>query len=87
MKLAKAELEKPQITIKGIVKDGTTGIKIALLDIYLPNQKETINDRIRVGEEKYGIKLQQVIGNDQGLLFEYGSTGETFEVMTNKARQ
>jgi hypothetical protein len=85
--LAVAELQKPQITIKGIVRDGTTGIKIALLDLYLPSEKETVNDRIRVGEEKYGVKLQEVIGNDQGLLFEYRKTGETFEVLTAKASQ
>jgi hypothetical protein len=87
LNLAAAELRKPQITIKGIVSDGTTGIKIALLDLYLPMEKETVSDRIRVGEEKYGVKLQQVIGNDQGLLFEYRQTGETFEILTNKASQ
>jgi len=85
--LAVAELQKPQITIKGIVDDGTTGTKIAILDLYMPLNQKTINDRIRVGEEKYGVKLIRVIGNNQGLLFEYRQTGETFEVLTNKATQ
>jgi hypothetical protein len=82
---AVAELQRPEVTVKGFVSDGNSGQKIAFLDIYLPLEGETINDRMRIGEEKYGIKFVEVIGRDQGVLFEYMATGDTFEVLTSKA--
>ncbi len=82
---AVAELQRPVVSVKGFVSDGNSGQKIAFLDLYLPLQGETISDRMRLGEEKYGIKFVEVIGRDQGILFEYMVTGDTFEVLTNKA--
>jgi len=80
-----AELKRPIVTIKGFVSVGNSEQKIAFLDLYMPLQGETHTDRMREGEEKYGIKFIEVIGREQGVLFEYMATGDTFEVFTNKA--
>ncbi len=74
-----AELQKPKITIFGFMQD------YALLDFYLPISKETHREKMRPGEELFGVTLMEVIGKNQGLKFRYAQTGQTFDVMTKSA--
>lgn len=78
---ATTELLKPQPSITGFLADGRTGDTIVILNLYLPQNGQTYSERMRVGEELYGLKLVEIIGNNKGVVMEYGVTGQTFEVM------
>lgn len=83
--LAVAELKKPQVTIKGIIKDGSSGSRLAYLEIYLPFEGKTYSESMKLGDQLYGIRFTEIIGNNQGIIFEYLETGESFEVLTKAA--
>lgn len=85
--LAMAEMRKPRVEVIGFLYDGTTGQNMAILEFYLPIRKETHEHRVRVGEEFYGLKLERIIGNNQGVTLEYQETGQSFDVLTKSARQ
>ena len=82
---AVAELKKPKVTIKAIISDGQTGARMAYLDIYLPLEAETRSESMKLGDQMYGIRFTEIIGNNQGIIFEYMETGENFEVFTKAA--
>lgn len=84
---AMAELTKPKVTIVGFWYDGTTDQNAALLEFYLPISRETKRERVRVGEEFYGLKLTEIIGKNQGVRLEYKETGKTYDVLTASASQ
>lgn len=80
-----AELKKPEVTLKGIINDAATGRQIAYLEMYLPLTKETVTENMRLGDTLHGLKFTEVIGNNQGVVFNYIETDDTFEVMTKAA--
>lgn len=82
---AVAELKKPKVTIKGILNDGQSGSRSAYLDIYLPFENVTHSESMKIGDQLYGIRFVEIIGNNQGIIFEYMETGENFEVLTKAA--
>ncbi len=75
-----AELRKPKVTIVGFMQD------TAILRFYLPVSKMEARESMRVGEEMHGVKLMEVIGNNQGVRLRYGETGQTFDVLTKSAQ-
>lgn len=79
-----AELRKPRVNIIGFMT--TQGQDSVLLEFYLPIEKKTEKQQVRVGEEFYGLKLTEIIGNNQGVRFEYLETGQVFDVLKKSAR-
>jgi hypothetical protein len=77
--VATAEMRKPRVTIVGFLT--TQGQDSAILEFYLPIQRTTEREQVRVGEEFYGLKLLEIIGNNQGVRFEYLETGDVFDVL------
>jgi hypothetical protein len=78
---ATVELLKPQPKIRGFIADGRTGETLVMLELYLPQTGETVQERMRIGEEIYGLRLNEIIGNNKGIVMRYVATGQTFEVM------
>lgn len=76
-----SELRKPRVTIDGFFYDGKTSKTFVFMYFYLPNEKKTYREQVRVGEEFYGLKLVEIIGNNQGVTMEYLETDETFDVL------
>lgn len=81
---AEVELRKPRVTVKGIME--AAGQKVAFLHYYLPLTGERFDERVRVGEEFYGLRLLNIIGMDRGVRLEYLETGESFEVLNRSQR-
>ena len=82
---AVAELSRPIVVIKGILHDGTTNRPLARLAITLPLENRTVTETMKEGDELYNIRFIEVIGNSQGIVFEYVTTGDTFDVLTRNA--
>jgi hypothetical protein len=80
-----SELKKPVVTIKGLINDKSTGRRIAHLDIYLPLERRTASESMKLGDQLYGIRFAEIIGKNQGIVFDYLETGESFEVLTKAA--
>lgn len=81
---ALTELRKPRVTVKGLPEFG--GQKIAMLSFYLPMTNETYDEHMAFGEEKYGVRLLGVFGEDRGVRMEYLETGERFIAYVPSAR-
>ena len=84
---AVAELRKPRVTIRGFYIDGNTNQTSVFMDFYLPMEKATHREQVRVGEEFYGLKLVEIIGNNQGVTMEYLETGQSFNILTGSANR
>ncbi len=84
---AVAELRKPRVTIEGFFFDGNTGQTSVFMDFYLPIEKVTHREQVRVGEEFYKCRLVAIIGNNQGVTMEYLETGQTFDILTESANR
>lgn len=82
-----AELRKPRVTIEGFFFDGKTDQTAVFMNFYLPIEKETYRQQVRVGEEFYGLKLVSIIGNNQGVTMEYLETDDTFDVLSGSANR
>lgn len=80
-----AELKKPKVTLKGILNDPSTNRQIANLEIFLPLENRTVSETMTLGDQMYGLKFTEVVGNNQGVVFEYLETGDFFEVLTKAA--
>ncbi len=81
--LAVAELAKPKVTIVGFMT--THDQNSVLLNFYLPIQKTNQRQQVRVGEEFFGLKLVEIIGDNQGVRLEYSNTGQVYDVLTKSA--
>ena len=77
---AVVELKKPQVTVDGFYEDIASGQTAAFLSYYLPLEGATHKEKVRLGEEMYGLKFVEIIGKNQGITFEYVATGDTFDV-------
>ena len=82
-----AELKKPRVTIEGFFYDGKTDQTAVFMKFYLPNEKKTYQQQVRVGEEFYGLKLLGIIGNNQGVTLEYLEMDQTFDVLKESANR
>jgi len=82
-KLADLQLKKPKVKLKGFFRDIDSNDQFyAFVDINDPESGKTYSEQMRVGEEKHGIRLHRIIGNQQGVEFEYMAIpGDYFEVM------
>lgn len=82
-----AELKKPQVTVKMILNDPTSRRQIAHLEMFLPLENKTVNETMKIGDQLYGLKFVDVVGNNKGVLFEYAETDDTFEVLMKAAQE
>ena len=73
---------RPVVTIRGWYepRDAPSRTIYAFLDVYTPEDGQTHHIEVREGEEFLGLKYVKMIGNRQGILFEYLSTKDRFEV-------
>lgn len=77
------QLNRPKVTISGSssVRDKT----VFFMDVYLPETKKTESRQQSVGDEFLGLHFVEVIGDNQGVKFEYKATGDVFTVMKKGA--
>jgi len=80
-----AELKRPTVVIKGILSDSVTNRPSAILRITFPLDGRTVTETMKQGDLLHGLRFVEVIGNSQGIVFEYVETGEPFEVLTKAA--
>ncbi len=78
------QLKKPVVTIKGVLTDKTTGRKKALLDFFMPLENKTYSESMLVGESMYGLRLEEVIGSDKGIILYYQEADERYEILRDK---
>ena len=73
---------RPVVTINGWYEPRDTSVRTmyAFLDVYLPETGKTQHIEVREGEEFLDLKFVRIIGNRQGILFEYTKTNDRFEV-------
>lgn len=73
---------RPVVTIKGWYEPRDTPERTiyTFLDVYTPEDGKTAHIEVREGEEFLGLKYVRMIGNRQGILFEYLKTKDRFEV-------
>lgn len=75
---AVAEKNKPQVTMKGVFQiDGNPTI---FFDVYLPETGETKDVKVREGEEFYGLVLEKILGDKEGVQLKYLKTEQSFTV-------
>ena len=84
---AVVELRKPRVTIEGFFYDGKNDQTSVFMNFYLPMEKVTYREKVRVGEEFYGLKMVEIIGRSQGVTMEYMETDETFDVLFESANR
>lgn len=84
--MAELQMKKPRVKLKGFFRDVESNNQIyTFVQITDPVSGKTYQEQMREGEEKYGIRFNKIIGNQQGVEFEYlAIPGDYFQVM--KAR-
>jgi len=78
---AQMEINRPKVTIKGFMTDEETNEVFVFLDVYLPQSKETVKERVREGQEFHGLRLVNIIGKEKGIKMQHVESGETYEIM------
>jgi hypothetical protein len=75
---ATAEKNKPQATVTGIMEiDGTPTV---FMDVFLPETGEMKDAKVREGEEFYGLLLEKILSDQQGIQLKYLKTEQSFTV-------
>lgn len=80
------ELKRPTVTLTGFMHDGRNDYTIAFVEIHMPLEDKVYEERMRPGEEIHGVKLIKVIGNNQGVTFEFLEDGDIFDVYMKSAK-
>ena len=75
---ATAEKNKPQVNVSGIFE--VDGVSTVFMTVYLPETNETHEVKIREGEEFFGLMLEKILGNNQGIQLKYFKTDQSFTV-------
>lgn len=78
---ANLEKNKPQVSIKGFTTDPATNKVTVIVEIRLPDQDKTERRQILEGEEFFGLKYVETIGNMKGIRLRYLPTGDEYNVM------
>ncbi|MCC6694115.1 MAG: hypothetical protein IT365_00665 [Candidatus Hydrogenedentes bacterium] len=72
------EKSRPVVTMKGVFEQD--GVTTVFLEILLPTTGEVVDKQVREGEEFYGLILEKIIGNNQGVRLKYLKTDTSFDV-------
>ena len=83
---ARIELKRPRVTPRGFIVDGISGQTVVMLDIHLPLEDKVYSEQLRVGEEIHGLKLVDIVGNNQGVTLEFLESGEIFNEFMKSAQ-
>ncbi len=75
---ATAEKNKPQVAVRGIFV--VDGVSTVFMDVFLPETNETKDVKVREGEEFFGLILEKIMGNNQGVQLKYLKTDQSFSV-------
>lgn len=80
--VADLQLKKPRVKLKGFFRDvGSNDQLYVFVEITNPVTNEVFQEQMREGEEKHGLRFSRIIGNQQGVEFEYlAIPGDYFEV-------
>ncbi len=81
---AVVELRKPKVTLQGFYFDGKSNQTAVFMDFYIPTTQASYSEKVRVGEEFHGLKLIEIVGDNQGINLEYLETGEAFTVLMKR---
>ena len=82
---AKLYLSRPTVTVKGFVDDKDTKDTYVFLDVTLHPSEEVNSVQARVGEEFFGVRLLDIVGNKKGVHLEYlAIPGDTWDVMMGR---
>jgi len=73
-----AEKNKPIVTVRGIFE--VDGVSTVFMDVYLPETNEQKDVQVREGEEFFGLLLEKILGNDEGVQIKYMKTDQSFAV-------
>jgi hypothetical protein len=84
---AQLTIDMPQPVVKGFVTDQATGQTIIFLDVHLPSTGTREQWDAREGDEKYNLRVIEIVGNNRCVRFEYMVTKKEFERCTEAARQ
>ena len=81
--MAELQMKKPKVKLKGFFRDVASNEQVyAFVQITDPVAGKVYQEQMREGEEKYGIRFNRIIGNQQGVEFEYlAIPGDYFQAM------
>jgi len=83
---AKLYLSRPTVTVKGFVDDKETKDTFVFLEVTLHPSEEVNSIQVRIGEEFFGVRLLDIVGNKKGVQLEYlAIPGDTWDVMTGRS--
>jgi hypothetical protein len=78
---AQVHLNRPEVVVKGFLEDKQKNDIYAFLDVKLHPSNEVHKVQVRKGEEFFGLRLVDIIGNMKGVILEYLLIpGETFRL-------
>jgi hypothetical protein len=75
---AMVELRRPRISLSGIINH--QGHRMATLQFYLPLTGQYLDEQMYVGDEKHGVKIINVFGDNLGVTVEYLETTEQYVI-------
>lgn len=79
---AQAYVDRPDVVIGGFMEDGKSGQVYAFLTVTLHPSGEEKNVHARKGDEFYGLRFVDIIGDLRGIKFEYLKIpGEFYSIM------
>ncbi len=82
---AKLYISRPTVTVKGFMDDKETKDTYVFLEVTLHPSEEVKSMQVRVGEEFFGVRLLDIVGNKKGVRLEYlAIPGDTWDVMTGR---
>ncbi|NUM53333.1 MAG: hypothetical protein HUU46_06795 [Candidatus Hydrogenedentes bacterium] len=75
---------RPVATINGWYepRDAPVRTIYAFIEVYTPEDGQTHHLQVREGEEFFGLRFVEMIGNKSGILFEYLKTRDRFKVFS-----
>lgn len=74
---AETQLRKPEVVVKGLPV--INGAQFAILSFRIPLTEEKFdNQRMRMGESAFGIRVLSVFGKSRGVMLQYIETGERY---------
>jgi hypothetical protein len=81
----KLYVSRPTVRVKGFMDDKETKDTYVFLEVTLHPSEEVNSIQVRIGEEFFGVRLLDIVGNKKGVQLEYlAIPGDTWDVMTGR---
>jgi hypothetical protein len=82
---AQLYIDRPNVVLKGFVDDKQSQDTYAFIEVTDKKTGETKQMQVKPGEEFFGVRLQDIVGNQAGIQLEYlAIPGETWEVTMSR---